>query len=76
MHFAQIAVKTKKMLRNHTYEKISHNTIDLKEIGPRFELKIFQIAQATIEQKLPKLEWVLRPYMNTAKKRRILSEKE
>ena len=39
------------------------------EAGPRFELKLYQLKLGTIEQTEVENEWVLRPYMNTARKR-------
>ncbi len=44
----------------------------LEEVGPRFELRPFQITLGTLEQTEAEIEWVLRPYMNTAKKRQAL----
>jgi len=48
------------------------NEVTLMEAGPRFELKLYQIKLGTIEQTEVENEWVLRPYMNTAKKRRAM----
>mmetsp|Transcript_4031 Transcript_4031/g.7073 ORF Transcript_4031/g.7073 Transcript_4031/m.7073 type:complete len:313 (-) Transcript_4031:74-1012(-) len=70
--------------RHHLYKKVSDSddtedgrgekrTMELKEIGPRFEMKLFHIKLGTLDMKDADDEWVLRPYMNTAKKRRILS---
>ncbi|KAJ8443442.1 hypothetical protein Cgig2_026229 [Carnegiea gigantea] len=49
-------------------------SIELKEIGPRFELRLYQIKLGTVEQKEAQNEWVLRPYMKTTKKRRYLGD--
>lgn len=46
--------------------------IELVEVGPRFEMMLFQVSLGTIEQEGADVEWVLRPYMNTARKRRAL----
>lgn len=61
--------------RHHTYVKNgrSKDDITLTEAGPRFELRLYQIRLGTIEQKEADDEWVLRPHMNTAKRRRILA---
>lgn len=60
--------------RHHTYTKDRQaNDIILHEVGPRFEMKPFKIKQGTIESKTADTEWVLRPYMNTAKKRKYLA---
>ena len=45
---------------------------DRQEVGPRFHLKLFQVKLGTIEQGDAESEYVLRPYMNTAKKRKML----
>lgn len=58
--------------RHHTYEKESHKEVNLTEIGPRFEMKLYQIMLGLINQKEATKEWVLRPYMNTAAKRKAL----
>ncbi len=57
--------------RHHVYAK-EGNEVTLMEAGPRFELKLYQIKLGTIEQTEVENEWVLRPYMNTAKKRRAM----
>ena len=45
----------------------------LKEIGPRAELKLYQIKQGTLDKEATaNTEWRMHPYMNTAKKRRFL----
>ncbi|XP_023211675.1 U3 small nucleolar ribonucleoprotein protein IMP4-like isoform X2 [Centruroides sculpturatus] len=60
--------------RHHTYKKVKKE-VELQEVGPRFELKLYEIKLGTIdEEKVADVEWALRPYMNTAKKRRILSD--
>ena len=58
--------------RHHTYEKVSHKEVGLTELGPRFELKLYQISLGLIHQPEATKEWVLRPYMNTATKREAL----
>jgi U3 small nucleolar ribonucleoprotein protein IMP4 len=45
---------------------------ELTEIGPRFEMRLFQIKLGTVEADESDVEWVLRPYMNTARKRTFL----
>ncbi|KAJ3690507.1 hypothetical protein LUZ61_019671 [Rhynchospora tenuis] len=61
--------------RHHVYEKHGGpKSIDLKEVGPRFELQLFQIKLGTLDQKEAQNEYVTRPYMNTAKKRNVLGD--
>ena len=42
------------------------------QAGPRFDLKLYQIKLGTLDQTEVENEWVLRPYMNTARKRQAL----
>ena len=57
--------------RHHTYVKDGKD-IDLTELGPRFEMKLYEIKMGTIENIDADTEWVLRPFMNTSKKRDFL----
>ena len=66
--------------RHHVYKKNPkegenpNNHIELTEVGPRFEMRLYQIKLGTLEiEDTCETEWVLRPYMNTAKKRKVLS---
>ncbi len=58
--------------RHHKYEKETYKTVGLDELGPRFEMKVFQISLGLVNQPEATKEWVLRPYMNTATKRKAL----
>jgi len=59
--------------RNHTFKHdYTNNDVILQELGPRFELKLYQIKLGTVDMDEAEIEWVLRPYMNTAKKRKAL----
>ncbi|KAG0466327.1 hypothetical protein HPP92_017907 [Vanilla planifolia] len=61
--------------RHHVYERHGGpKSVELKEVGPRFELRLFQIKLGTIEQSEAQNEWVIRPYMNTANKRSFLGD--
>ncbi|XP_076043202.1 U3 small nucleolar ribonucleoprotein IMP4 [Oratosquilla oratoria] len=64
------------LFRQHTYKKIDGGKDhELSEIGPRFSMKLYKIIMGTIDQEnAADTEFVLRPYMNTAKKRRFLSD--
>lgn len=62
--------------RHHTY-KMVNGEAELSEVGPRFQLKLYQIKLGTLDEvKAADTEWVLKPYMNTAKKRRFLSDED
>ncbi|KAK3129668.1 hypothetical protein QOZ80_6BG0483090 [Eleusine coracana subsp. coracana] len=59
--------------RHHVYEKRGGpNSIDLKEVGPRLELRLYKIRLGTVEQNEARDEYTLRPFMNTAKRQKIL----
>eukprot|EP01117_Protostelium_nocturnum_P015646 TRINITY_DN6084_c0_g2_i1.p1 TRINITY_DN6084_c0_g2~~TRINITY_DN6084_c0_g2_i1.p1 ORF type:complete len:287 (+),score=96.94 TRINITY_DN6084_c0_g2_i1:43-903(+) len=57
--------------RHHTFKK-HRNDVDLTEIGPRFEMRLFQIKLGTVDMKDADNEFVLRPFMNTAKNKNYL----
>ena len=58
--------------RHHMYSKTGLDNVTLHEVGPRFEMKLYQVRLGTLEQKDAETEYVLRPYQNTAAKRQIL----
>jgi U3 small nucleolar ribonucleoprotein protein IMP4 len=58
--------------RHHMYSKATHDSVALHEVGPRFEMRLYQIRLGTLEQKEADNEYVLRPYHNTATKRQVL----
>ncbi|KAH8113285.1 Brix-domain-containing protein [Phellopilus nigrolimitatus] len=58
--------------RHHVFVKTSHKEVQLAEVGPRFEMKPYEIRQGTIEQDEADREWVLAHYSRTAKKRRMM----
>lgn len=59
--------------RHHMYSKgESHDKVILHEVGPRFEMRLYQIRLGTLEQTHAENEYVLRPYQNTAAKRQVL----
>lgn len=59
--------------RHHVYKKNGPKDVDLKEVGPRFEMRLYEIKLGTVDQAEVDVEWRLRPYMNTARKRFNLS---
>lgn len=71
--------------RHHVFAKTSHKDVQLAEVGPRFEAKresesrvfmltppAYEIRQGTVDQTEADVEWLLRPYMRTSKKRNQL----
>lgn len=62
--------------RHHTY-KIVDKQVELTEVGPRFQLKLFEIKLGTLDTAdAADTEWALRPFMNTTVKRRFLSDED
>jgi len=54
--------------RHHIYQKSDHKTIELKEVGPRFEMRLFKIILGTIEdQNVAEIEWALRSFYRKPK---------
>lgn len=61
--------------RHHTYTKSKGKQIELSEVGPRFQMKLYEIKLGTLDTEgAAETEWALRPYMNTSFKRRFLSD--
>ncbi|CAK8690956.1 unnamed protein product [Clavelina lepadiformis] len=59
--------------RHHVYSNPTHKNIELKEVGPRFQMRLYEIKLGTIDEAdSADSEWRLHSFMNTAKKRRYL----
>lgn len=57
--------------RHHMYT-MDKGQVQLKEAGPRFEMQPYEIKLGTMDQDHVESEWVLRPYMNTSRKKQTL----
>lgn len=56
-----------------TTSEHGRRVVELTEIGPRFEMRPYQIVLGTIDNlRTADVEWALASYTNTAKKRRVL----
>ncbi|RGB33165.1 anticodon-binding protein [Rhizophagus diaphanus] len=55
--------------RHSVYVKINNKEVQLAEVGPRFEMRVYEIKLGTVDLKEADTEWVLRPYQRTARKR-------
>ncbi|CAA6667134.1 unnamed protein product [Spirodela intermedia] len=63
------------VFRHHVYQQQGGpGSIELKEVGPRFDLLLYKIKLGTHDQSEAQDEWVLRPYMNSTRKRRYLAD--
>lgn len=59
------------------FEIILYFQIELNEVGPRFQLRLYEIKLGTLDTAdTAETEWALRPYMNTSVKRRFLSDED
>jgi len=58
--------------RHHMYNKSGHKEVELKEVGPRFEARLFQVKLGTVEQKEAQNEYVYRPYLSNSKTKNLL----
>jgi U3 small nucleolar ribonucleoprotein protein IMP4 len=58
--------------RHHTYKKTGHKDVALEEIGPRFEMRPFQIKLGTVDMDHAENEWALHTFLNTARTRNYL----
>ena len=57
--------------RHHNFTK-NHQEVELKEVGPRFDMRIYKIKLGTVDMEDCENEYVYRPFMNTAKRRKLL----
>ncbi|XP_003743693.1 U3 small nucleolar ribonucleoprotein protein IMP4 [Galendromus occidentalis] len=62
------------LFRHHTYNQ-TDGQVELQEVGPRFELKLYDIKLGSIDEAAAlDSEWSLKPFMNTSRKRLFLGE--
>ncbi|KAG4303519.1 hypothetical protein PCANB_000121 [Pneumocystis canis] len=59
-------------LRHHVYLRTDSKNIELVEVGPRFEMRLYEIKLGTIELSAADIEWRLKPYQRH--KSYVLSE--
>lgn len=58
--------------RHHVYAQPGGPaTLELRECGPRFEAKLYQISLGTMDQPHADKEWALRSYTRSAKKQKL-----
>jgi len=58
--------------RHHTWVNTGYKQVELKEVGPRFEMQLYKIRLGTIEMEEAENEWTLKSFQNTTKKRNFL----
>ena len=65
-----VTVKDHICFRHHCFEKDRDTRqVVLKEQGPRFDLRLYQIKLGTVDQTWAENEWVLRPFQNSQKQK-------
>jgi U3 small nucleolar ribonucleoprotein protein IMP4 len=57
--------------RHHTFNKKGEK-VTLTEVGPRFELQPYRVMLGTIDMTDAETEWVMHPFLNSSKRRRVL----
>jgi U3 small nucleolar ribonucleoprotein protein IMP4 len=58
--------------RHHVFYQSGSKEVQLAEVGPRFEMKPYEIRLGTPDIPHADIEWVFRPYHRTSKKRDLL----
>ncbi|EDR24693.1 brix domain-containing protein ZK795.3, putative [Entamoeba dispar SAW760] len=58
--------------RHHAYDYNEQHQLVLQEIGPRFDLRPYQIKLGTIDMDYAENEWILRSFINSATTRKLL----
>lgn len=58
-------------IRHHNFSQQAKE-VEIEEVGPRFEMRLYQIRLGTVDMVEAETEWSLRPYMNTAKAKQNL----
>lgn len=58
-------------VRQHVYVKTGYKDVELAEVGPRFEMRLFEIKLGTVDNKTADHEWRLATYTRTARKREL-----
>ncbi|ODV83879.1 hypothetical protein CANARDRAFT_29609 [[Candida] arabinofermentans NRRL YB-2248] len=59
-------------LRQHVYVK-TRDDVEISEVGPRFEMRLFEIRLGTLDEKDADVEWQLRRFVRTGNRKNYLS---
>lgn len=60
-------------VRQHVYVR-TRDGVEIAEVGPRFELKLFELRLGTLDNKDADVEWKLRRFVRTANRKDYLAE--
>lgn len=59
-------------VRQHVYVRTGKDGVEIAEVGPRFELKLFELRLGTLENKDADVEWKLRRFVRTGNRKDYL----
>lgn len=60
-------------VRQHVYVK-TRDGVEIAEVGPRFEMRLYELRLGTLENKDADVEWALRRFVRTANRKDYLAE--
>ncbi|CDR40161.1 CYFA0S04e04896g1_1 [Cyberlindnera fabianii] len=60
-------------VRQHVYVK-TRDGVEIAEVGPRFEMRLYELRLGTLENKDADVEWQLRRFVRTANRKDYLAE--
>ncbi|ESW99426.1 hypothetical protein KL918_001643 [Ogataea parapolymorpha] len=60
-------------VRQHLYVR-TKDDVELSEVGPRFEMRLFEVRLGTMDYKDADVEWMLRRFVRTGNRKNYLSE--
>ncbi|ANZ74263.1 BA75_01506T0 [Komagataella pastoris] len=60
-------------VRQHVYVR-TRDGVELSEVGPRFEMRLFELRLGTLDNKDADTEWQLRRFVRTANRKNYLAE--
>ncbi|KAI9795982.1 MAG: snoRNA-binding rRNA-processing protein imp4 [Piccolia ochrophora] len=59
-------------VRHHVFVRTGPHSVELAEVGPRLTMRLFEIRSGTLENKDGDVEWQLKQYTRTSKKKDYL----
>lgn len=59
-------------VRHHVFVKTGYQSIELAEVGPRMTMRLFEIRAGTLDNKDGDVEWSLKQYTRTSRKKDYL----
>ncbi|PNY27776.1 U3 small nucleolar ribonucleoprotein imp4 [Tolypocladium capitatum] len=59
-------------VRHHVFVRTGYDQLELSEVGPRMTMRVFQIMNCTLDNREGDVEWRLKHYTRTARKKTVL----